>query len=147
MMNNDDPLKAIQDQVTQELLAKEQVYNQLRQTGEEAPAIIQNMMDTGIRVGDNASMLQLGVEVHPAKGTAFRAQTQNAISDATRHKFVPGATVYVKFNPKDHSQVALDHAPTDAPQAQVTRCPSCGAVQEVVAERNICAYCGSPPSD
>ncbi len=58
------------------------------------------MMDTGIRIGDSASMLQFGLEVHPSKSMAFRAQTQNAISDATRHKFVPGATVYVKFNPK-----------------------------------------------
>jgi hypothetical protein len=100
MFNSGDPLKAIQDQVQKELLAREQVYNRVRQTGEEAPAIIQNMMDTGIRIGDSASMLQFGLEVHPRKGTAFRAHTQNAISDATRHKFVPGATVYAKFNPK-----------------------------------------------
>ena len=135
----------IQQQVQSTLLAQEQVYETLRRTGEAATAKILTMMDTNIRIGDQASMLKFSVEVFPKDHPSFRADTQNAISDATRQKFMPGSTVYVKFAPRDTRQVALDGAPPDKPAGQsVLDCPSCGAAQRVTAESANCVYCGRP---
>jgi hypothetical protein len=145
MANNpNDILGSLQQQMESTLLAKEQVYNRVRATGEQAPAKILSMMDTGIRIGDNASMLHFNLEVFPNGRPSFRAETQNAIADTSRPKYIPGATVYVKFDPNDPTQVALDHAPTDAPKAKAVKCPSCGASQKITDEQTICAYCGSP---
>ena len=143
-MNDNNFLRSIQQQVENEFLAKEQIYDQLRETGEEAPAKILSMMDTGVRVGDNASMLKFNLEVFPKDRPSFRAETQNAISDPSRPKFVPGATIYVKFNPKELTQVVIDHAPTSAPQATAVTCKSCGATQSLTDGQNTCSYCGSP---
>jgi len=143
-MNDNDFLRSIQNQVENEFLAKEQIYNQIRQTGEEAPAKILSMMDMGVRIGDSASMLRFSLEVFPQDRPAFRAETQNSISDLSRPKFVPSATIYVKFNPKDLTQVAIDHAPIAAPQATAITCNACGATQQVKDGQNICSYCGRP---
>ena len=64
-MNDNDFLRSIQQQVENEFLAQEQIYSQIRKTGEEAPAKILSMMDTGVRIGDNASMLRFNLEVFP----------------------------------------------------------------------------------
>ena len=61
------------------LHVQEQLYNQLRATGEEAPAKILSLTDTGIRIGENASMLQIYVEVFPEELPAFNANTQQAV--------------------------------------------------------------------
>jgi hypothetical protein len=103
----------------QSLLDKEQLYNSIRQSGEEAPAKILTLMDTGFRIGNNASMLRFGLEIFPQKGSSFRAETQNAIMDTSRSKFALGVTVYVKFNPEDRTQVAIDHGPVEAPKASI----------------------------
>ena len=126
-MDSNDYLNSIQQQVENEMLAKEQIYSQIRETGEEAPAKILSMMDTGVRVGDGASMLKFSLEVFAKGRPSFRAETQTTVSDPSRPKFVPGATIYVKFNPSDITQVAVDHAPTTAPQATAVTCPSCSA--------------------
>jgi hypothetical protein len=146
MGSGDDYLKGIQDQVESTLLAQEQVYNRLRQTGESARAKIISVMDTGVRIGDTASMLRFAVQVFPDGRPPFRAETQNSIADTSRPKFIPDATVYVKFDPRDLTQVALDHAAMDAPRAQAAKCPACGAVQELKGDSAVCAYCGNPLS-
>ena len=140
-------LGGLQQQVQSTLLVQEQIYERLRQTGEAATAKILTVMDTSIRIGDQASMLRFSIEVFPKNRPSFRAETQNAISDATRPKFMPGSTVYVKFDPRDMSQVALDGAPADKPAAagpSVVDCPSCGASQRVKGDVVTCVYCGRP---
>ena len=125
------------------LRAQEQVYNQIRMTGEEAPAKILSQTDTGIRIGDTASMLQLYVEVFPNGRTAFSAYTQQTVLDASRPKFITGQTIYVKFDPQDPKQVAVDHTPIEGPEKTV-KCPSCGATQVLAEGQATCSYCGSP---
>jgi hypothetical protein len=138
-------LGGLQQQVQSTLLMQEQVYDRLRQTGEAATAKILTMMDTNIRIGDQASMLRFSVEVFPKNRPSFRADTQNAISDATRQKFMPGSTVYVKFDPRDPRQVALDGAPAERPAgASVLDCPSCGAAQRITNDVATCLYCSRP---
>ena len=68
-MDDNDFLHSIQEDVQRSLLAKEQLYNAIRQSGVEAPAKILSVMDTGVRIGDNASMLRFDLEVYPAQGT------------------------------------------------------------------------------
>lgn len=138
-------LGGLRAEVQSTLLAREQVYERLRRTGDEARARVLTVMDTSIRIGDQASMLRFGLEVFPARGPAFRAETQQAISDATRKKFVPGSFVYVRFDPRDTTEVALAGPAEDAPQAAgAVECPSCGAAQRVEGERPDCLYCGRP---
>jgi hypothetical protein len=140
----DSILGGIKEQVQSNLLAQEQVYERLRKTGKEARAAILTVMDTSIRIGEHASMLRFVVEVFPQNRPAFRAETQQAISDATRMKFMPGSTVYVKFDPQNITQVALDRPVSDAPKAGVVVCPSCGAAQHVTDGLATCVYCSRP---
>jgi uncharacterized Zn-finger protein len=130
-------------QLEDKLRAQEQVYNQVRLTGLEAPAKILSMTDTGIRMGETASMLQFYIEVFPKDAPAFRANTQQVVSDASRPKFATDATIYVKYDPKDPKQVAVDHIPVNAPNNAVT-CPACGATQTLADGQATCSYCGSP---
>jgi hypothetical protein len=130
-------------QLENKLHAQEQVYNQVRMTGKEAPAKILSMTDTGIRVGDTASMLQFYVEVYPMDRPTFSAYTQQAVLDTSRPKFATGETVYVKFDPKDLTQVAVDHTPIEGPTRTV-KCPSCGATQSLTEGQTACTFCGSP---
>ena len=130
-------------QLENKLRAQEQVYNQVRMAGEEAPAKILSMTDTGIRVGDTASMVQLYVEVYPKDRPAFSAYTQQAVLDTSRPKFAPGVTIYVKFDPNELKPVAVDHTPIEGPTRAV-KCPSCGATQTLTEGQTACTFCGSP---
>jgi len=125
------------------LLAQEQVYNHLRASGEEAPAKIISLTDTGIRIGENASMLQFYVEVFPEELPAFNANTQQAVTDASLPKFALGQTIYVKYDPHNPKEVAIDHTPLDAPN-QAYQCSYCNAIQDLDEGQAKCSYCGSP---
>ena len=104
------PLGTVARRAHDELLGREVSFDKLRRTGEAAPARILNLMDTGIRIGDGASMLRFGLEVLPSGRPAFRAETQCAVSDASRAKFLPGSTVNVKFGIYGSPVVAVDYA-------------------------------------
>lgn len=135
-------MSQLQEKIQTKLLMQEQVDERLRQTGEEATAKVLNVLDTGIRIGDSASMLRLSLEVFPKNRTQFRAETQCAVSDASRPKFMPGSTIYVKFDPANPAHVAIDHAPVDAPRVSVVTCAGCGSTQS--GGQSACAYCGRP---
>ena len=104
------PLGTVARRAQDELLSREVSFDKLRRTGEGAPARILNLMDTGIRIGDGASMLRFGLEVLPTGRPAFRAETQCAVSDVSRDRFAPGATVNVKFGIYGSPMVAVDYA-------------------------------------
>jgi hypothetical protein len=105
------PLGTVARRAHDELLSREVSFDKMRRTGEGAPARILNLMDTGIRIGNGASMLRFGLEVLPSGRPAFRAETQCAVSDASRAKFAPGATVNIKFGIHGSPFVAVDYAP------------------------------------
>jgi hypothetical protein len=89
---------------------QDQYYAQLRQTGEEAPARILMASDMNIRVGDNGSMFRFTFEVTPTIGEPFKAETQAAVADSSREKYSVGKMVYVRYDPSNKAQVALDRA-------------------------------------
>jgi hypothetical protein len=89
---------------------QDQYYAQLRQTGEESLSRILTVSDMNMRVGDNGSMFRLTFEVTPAVGAPFKAETQAAIVDSSREKYSVGRMVYVRYDPNNKAQVALDRA-------------------------------------
>jgi hypothetical protein len=97
-------------QIEQLLLAKEETYNAIRSMGEAAQATILTATDMNIRINEAGAMMSFRLEVHPTDKPIFQAETQGAISDASRAKYAPGQTIWVKFNPNDLTQVALDHS-------------------------------------
>ena len=93
------------------VLAQDQYYEQLRKTGEEALATILTAEETNIRASEGGSLLRFTFEVKPRVGEPFKAETQAAIADTSRHKYVVGKQVYVRYDPYgDKKQVALDRS-------------------------------------
>jgi hypothetical protein len=89
---------------------QDQYYEQLRRTGEEAKAKILTAEEMNIRVEGGGSMFRLTFEVTPRVGDPFKAETQAAIADASRTKYSAGKMVYVRYDPANKAQVALDRA-------------------------------------
>lgn len=143
-MTDNDFLSRLQADIEKSALAKEEINNRLRKEGTEATATLISVMDSGVRVGDNASLMHFHVEVEPEDEEVFSSEAQNAISDATREKFVPGAKAVVRFDPKDRSYVAIDHILPAKPKSSAVVCSACGANQIVQDNQLVCLYCGSP---
>ncbi len=97
-------------QVEQMLLAQDQMYTAIRSMGEAAQATIMAVTDMNIRVNDQGSMKRFQLLVQPTNLPPFQAETQGLIGDVARDKYAVGKTIWVKFNPNDHTQVALDHS-------------------------------------
>lgn len=94
----------------QALLAKDQLLGAVRSMGLPAEATILKVTDMGLQVGDSATMKKFELQVRPPDRPTFHAETQAAVSNASNEKYQPGKTIWVKFNPNDMTQVALDHA-------------------------------------
>ncbi len=92
------------------MLAQDQYYAQLRRTGEEATARILTAEEMNIRVEGGGSIFKFTFEVTPRIGEPFRAETQAAVSDSSREKYSVGKMVYVRYDPANKAQVALDRA-------------------------------------
>lgn len=90
--------------------SQDQYYAQLRRTGEEAMAKILIAEEMNIRVEGGGSMFRLTFEVTPHIGEPFKAETQAAIADSSREKYSVGRMVYVRYDPANKAQVALDRA-------------------------------------
>ncbi len=93
------------------VLAQDQYYEQLRKTGEEALATIVTAEETNIRAVEGGSVFRFTFDVKPRVGEPFRAESQAAIADASRHKYAVGIQVYVRYDPYgDKKQVAIDRS-------------------------------------
>jgi hypothetical protein len=131
-------------QIESKLLSQERIYDDLRMNGVAAPATVLRFVDTGIRIGENASMLQFSLMVFPHGQPPFQADSQTAVLDSSRPKFTTDATIFVKFDPKDLTQVAIDHAEINRERSNVVVCSSCGATQSLAEGQSVCSFCGSP---
>ncbi len=93
------------------VLAQDQYYEQLRKTGEEALATILTAEETNIRASEGGALFRFTLDVKPRVGEPFKAETQAAIADTSRHKYIAGKQVYVRYDPfGDKKQVALDRS-------------------------------------
>lgn len=144
MTEGQDFLSRLQKDVESSLLVTEEANQRLRKSGQEALAAIISLVDSGIRIGDSASMILFTLDVQPAQGESFRADTQNAISDTSRPNFIPGAQVYVRYDPNDTSQVVIDRPGPPVSKSRAVTCNSCGAAQIVEEGQLVCIYCRAP---
>ncbi len=83
--------------------------------GEEAKANILNAEVTDIKLSadgktEDGIVVKLDVEVYPVHGTPFTAKTMAGVKRMNLPKFVKGKEITVKFDPNDHSKVAVFHA-------------------------------------
>jgi hypothetical protein len=84
---------------------------QLFKTGVSAPAKILEYMPMGINVNGNNPAVNFILEVYPASGAAFTAQSQgNLIREANVPKYQPGQMVTVRYNPDDLTKVAVERS-------------------------------------
>jgi hypothetical protein len=80
---------------------------ELQKTGVSATAVILKISDTGMTVNDDPVAL-LDLEVHPENGEPFQAKTKCLIPRLHVSQFQQGHTVPVRYDPKNHSRVAVD---------------------------------------
>lgn len=79
----------------------------LQKVGQPAQGVIEKIWDSGMTL-NNDPVVWLQIEVHPEGGEPFEAKTKCPISRLDVPQFQPGKTVPVRYDPKDHSRIALD---------------------------------------
>jgi len=82
----------------------------IRLTGKPARAIVKKNTWLGIYVNGNNPWSELEIEVLPADGPAFSAKVKGAIGEQAVAKYQAGEEIFVKYDPLDHSRVAIDHS-------------------------------------
>ncbi len=81
--------------------------NAIRQTGTPAFARVLSISDTGMTL-NNDPVVHFRLRVYPEGGEPFEAETKAVIGRLDVPRIQPGAQVRVKFDPQDHTRVALD---------------------------------------
>jgi len=77
--------------------------------GLPAPAEVLRYTDWNLKVGEKPAVT-LQLRVFPSGKPQFMAEASGFISVASVHKFQPGKTIYVKYDPNNLTQVAIDHS-------------------------------------
>ncbi len=98
---------ASQQQLQNSMMAQDQYYASLRQTGVEATATILTSTNLNIRNDNVAWVFRLTFDVAAPTGEHFQSETQAAIVDASQYKYQPGKQVIVRYDPTNKSQAAL----------------------------------------
>jgi hypothetical protein len=79
-------------------------------TGQPAPAIIVQTMPLNVFVNGSNPAMTFILEVKPEGQPSFQTQVTGVIGEASIPKYQAGKTVYVKYDPADHSRISLDHS-------------------------------------
>jgi hypothetical protein len=85
----------------------EDAANAIREAGTPAHARVLRIWDTGMTL-NNDPIVGFRLEVHAEGIEPFEAETRAVIGRLDIPQIQPGADLSVKFDPKDHSRVALD---------------------------------------
>jgi hypothetical protein len=80
---------------------------EIRRTGRPAMARVLKIWDTGMSLNDNP-VVGFRLSVHPEGLEPFEAETRAVIGRLDVPQIQPGAELPVKYDPNDHSRVALD---------------------------------------
>lgn len=78
--------------------------------GVEAPALVRRMTVTEVTVNGDNPLVELTVQVQPADGQTYTAETKAAVVRTSLHKFEPGRIIQVKFDPADRTKVTVLHS-------------------------------------
>ncbi len=89
-----------QDQRNQEILA----------AGKPAKARIINAMSLGINVNGNNPAMTFLLEVRPEGEPPFQGQATGVIAEVSVPKYQVGCDIFVKYDPRDKTRVAIDHS-------------------------------------
>ncbi len=76
-------------------------------TGEQAPALVREIRDSGITL-DKVAVADLILEVRPRFGNPFPVRIHQIVPRLQLPAFQPGGSVTVRFDPADHDRVAVD---------------------------------------
>lgn len=102
---------AQQQQMQQTLMEMEVFNNNLRTTGVAAQAKVLNAVNMGVNVNGNNPFMSFQLEVQPSNGQpAFQAMAKGVIGESALYKYQAGSTIWVKYDPNNPAQVALDHS-------------------------------------
>ena len=85
---------------------------QTRTRGKPATGIVVGSRNTGIQIPDNGFLQRLTLDVLPASGSVFRAETVLVTPGRLEPRFRPGARLLVRFD-----QVGLRHVTIDVSSA------------------------------
>jgi hypothetical protein len=78
--------------------------------GQSSKAIITNYKWLGVYVNGNNPFVELNMEVIPDSDKPFKASAKGVVKDTSVPKYQPGKEIWVKYDPEDHSKVAIDHS-------------------------------------
>lgn len=80
--------------------------NQVLAQGLPAAARVVDLTNTG-NVINNLPVYRIALQVQPPGQAPFTVAVQRALDGSNIQAFTPGRTLNVKYNPQDHSQVAI----------------------------------------
>ena len=89
------------------MVAQDQYYNQLRQTGIEAQAVVLTASNLNIRNYGTGWVYDLTLDVTAPSGEHFQSQTRAAITDKAQQKYAVGKMAVVRFDPNNRAQCTL----------------------------------------
>jgi len=78
--------------------------------GQSAPAEVLGYTEWNVKIDGENPVVTLQLRVSPPGKPQFMAEASGFISVASVPKFQPGKTIYVKFDPYNLTQVAIDHS-------------------------------------
>jgi hypothetical protein len=109
MLANTVQVSGMDPQAAYKLVVDSEVLEtDLQLVGVTAPGQVMAADKVGIQAyGGTAEMMLLTIDVWPAQGAPFRAQTHVIVVQASLPKYQPGARVNVKYDPKDPNRMAL----------------------------------------
>jgi hypothetical protein len=90
----------------------------LIKTGISAPAVILNAEDTGTTMNESPQV-RLTLQVNPAFGPSFQAETTTFVGRLQLGMITPGAPVTVRYDPNDMTRVAIESLGTPMIKSQV----------------------------
>lgn len=84
--------------------------NEILASGIMAQATVIRNWSMNIRVNGNNPLMGFWLEVKPEGESPFEAEAKGVVGETALSKFQPGATIWVKYDPRDHSRVTLWHS-------------------------------------
>jgi hypothetical protein len=107
----DQAAQAEKSRAMEQFLTENDARNmEIIKSGQPAPAVVLQAMPLNVMVNGNNPAISFVLEVKPEGQPSFQAQTTAVILEAAVPRYQPGNTIYVKYDPADHSRVAVEHS-------------------------------------
>jgi hypothetical protein len=96
------------------LIGNARMKREVLQTGTDAMATILSIHDTGVQINDQP-MLRLRLQVQARGLSPFEAEVEQVVPYAQLSVHQPGARLAVKYDPRDHTRIAVVPGSVTAP--------------------------------